>query len=131
MNDKCTACGEEYTTHLGLIGTCMRLQEAIAVVGKLESGLAEANDKIKYWQESQAYAEQQYLFQVAYNKTHEGTIKEYAAEVDSRKEYTDMMEEKLSRFRMALEQIAGSYRGVCIDQSAREFQLIAREALGQ
>jgi flagellar biosynthesis/type III secretory pathway protein FliH len=49
---------------------------------ELQAEAEESKTKIKYWQESQAYAENQYLFQVAYNKTQEGTIREYAAECD-------------------------------------------------
>ena len=41
MSDKCPSCGVDYIDHLGLIGACYRLNEAINTVGELEKRIAD------------------------------------------------------------------------------------------
>lgn len=40
MSDKCPSCGEKYINHLGLIGMCYRLKEAVSCVDELEGRIA-------------------------------------------------------------------------------------------
>jgi hypothetical protein len=37
MSDKCTSCGIEWTEHLGMIGTCKRVQDQAAEIERLKA----------------------------------------------------------------------------------------------